>query len=199
MYFSIFIAILTISTIQAHSAVSCTNKINKQTCLGYPRYYHFNHIALPQPSSDIKHTFYSSRDREYLISPGNPSICPEIFGIPEYTKEFPVASVRAGRSIIVQHPPRGHSKQPSSPVWIYMHPKPNMFPSKKQLNPKEFKLVAEYPFDRCDNVDKEISWANCTGKVDIPSDLKKGIYTFWWRWNLNSIPYSDCFEINVVS
>lgn len=195
----LFVIFNIINQVYSHSGVSCTNKISKTECLGYPRYYHFNHISTPEPSSNKNNTFYSSRDREYLIAPGNPNICPQMFGVPEYTQAFPVASIRAGKSINVQHPPRGHSKQPSSPVWIYMHPTPNLFPTQKQLNPNEFKLLAEYPFDNCDHVDQEISWANCTGKVDIPKNLTSGIYTFWWRWDLNKIPYSDCFEINVIS
>ena len=110
-----------------------------------------------------------------------------------------MASATAGETITLQHPPRGHSSQPSSNVWIYMYPTPNMYPNNKQLNSSEFKLIGEYPFDNCYGLSKEISWANCTGTVTLPQDLETGVYSFWWRWDLNKIPYSDCFEINITS
>lgn len=39
-------------------------------------------------------------------------------------------------TLTLQHPPRGHSSQPSSPVWIYMYPTP----TNKQLNAQNFHL-----------------------------------------------------------
>jgi len=187
---------LYIVNINAHSQPSCIKKLDKTTCVGFPRYYDFNHLSNQLPSSDSNNTFYASRDRIYQIQPGIDKICPEL-PISEYTEKFPMATAKAGENITLQHPPRGHSSQPSSNVWIYMYPKPDMYPTNKQLNSSEFKLIGEYPFDNCESVSKEVSWANCTGTIIIPQNLTSGVYTFWWRWNLNEIPYSDCFEINI--
>jgi len=191
----IYILVSILPSVCAHSAVSCTNS-NGTVCLGYPRYYHFNHLDQKLPSSDANDTFYASRDRETLIQAGIDRICPEMT-IPEYSQQFPMAEAFAGHNLTIQHPPRGHSKQPSSQVWVYMHPKANIYPTTKQPNPKEFKLVGEFPFDNCYGVEKEISWARCTGSIQIPKNTKPGVYTFWWRWDLNSIPYTDCFEVKI--
>lgn len=182
----------------AHSQPSCIKKSNNLTCVGFPRYFEFNHLPIQLPSSDNTDTFYASRDREFLLQPGVNKICPEL-PVDEYTTNYPMASAKAGETITMQHPPRGHSSQPSSKVWIYMYPTPNMYPNNKQLNSSEFKLIGEYPFDNCYGLSKEISWANCTGTITLPQDLESGVYSFWWRWNLNEIPYSDCFEINITS
>lgn len=194
---SSLISLFIISSVSAHSAISCSKKVNG-TCQGYSRYYHFNHLDLPLPSSTASAKFYASRDREYLIQAGIDKICPEMT-IPEYTDKFPMAQAKPGENITIEHPPRGHSSQPSSNVWVYMYPKPNMYPNNKQLDPKKFKLLGEFPFNNCTGVQQEISWANCTGTFTIPKNTKPGIYTFWWRWDLNSIPYTDCFEMNITS
>jgi hypothetical protein len=182
--------------VNCHSQPSCIKKIDNITCVGFPRYYHFNYLADALPSSDSINKFYASRDREYLIQPGVNKICPEL-PLDEYTDKFPMAQASPGETITLQHPPRGHSTQPSSDVWIYMYPTPNMFPGNKQLNSSEFKLIGQYPYNNCVGVTQEISWANCTGTITLPQNLTTGIYTFWWRWDLNQIPYSDCFEINI--
>lgn len=194
----ILFLIFNIIKVNSHSAASCTDKRTKEICKGYPRYYHFNHLNTKLPSSDNSDTFYASRDRETLIQDGISKVCPEM-NIEEYTRDFPMATVRAGQNLTLQHPPRGHSKQPSSNVWIYIHPQANIYPTNKQPKLNEFVLLNEYPFDNCYGVEKEISWANCTGEIQLPKRMKKGVYTFLWRWNLNSIPYSDCFELNVVN
>jgi hypothetical protein len=191
----LYILLSNISLVLGHSAVACTD-ISKGECKGYPRYYYFNHLDQQLPSSDLNDTFYASRDRETLIQAGINKICPEMT-ITEYTSQFPMAEAYPGQNLTIQHPPRGHSQQPSSPVWIYMHPIANIYPNNKQPNSSEFKLISEYSFDNCYGVEKEISWANCTGTFKIPENTSPGVYTFWWRWDLNSIPYSDCFEINV--
>lgn len=191
-----FIGLFLIAHVFGHSAPSCTQKTGKTSCAGYPRYYHFNHLPIPLPSSDSNDTFYASRDRETLIQSGINRICPEM-NIPEYSPDFPMARGYPGETLTLQHPPRGHSQQPSSPVWIYYYPRPNVFPLQKQLDPSKFILVAQFPFNSCSGIEKEISWANCTGTVTLPKSLTTGIYTFWWRWDLNGIPYSDCFEVNV--
>ena len=166
----ILFLIFNIIKVNSHSAASCTDKRTKEICKGYPRYYHFNHLNTKLPSSDNSDTFYASRDRETLIQDGISKVCPEM-NIEEYTRDFPMATVRAGQNLTLQHPPRGN----------------------------EFVLLNEYPFDNCYGVEKEISWANCTGEIQLPKRMKQGVYTFLWRWNLNSIPYSDCFELNVVN
>jgi hypothetical protein len=195
---SVFIIISIINKLViAHSALSCTNTIGKE-CFGFARYYNFNRLPNPLPSSDDTDTFYASRDREFQLQAGIDKICPEL-NAEEYTDDFPMATAVAGETITLQHPPRGHSLQPSSPVWIYMHPEPDKYPTTMQLPAEEFKLISEYPFDTCYGLDKEISWANCTGTITIPEDTEDGVYTFWWRWDLNSIPYSDCFELTVTS
>ena len=194
----ILFLIFNIVKVQCHSAVSCTDKKTKELCKGFSRYYHFNHLNTKLPSSDNNDVFYASRDRETLIQDGISKVCPEM-NLDEYTQDFPMATVKPGQNLTLQHPPRGHSKQPSSNVWIYIHPQANIYPSNKQPNLNEFKLLNEYPFDNCYGVEKEISWANCTGEITLPKKMKTGVYTFLWRWNLNSIPYSDCFELNVVN
>lgn len=187
--------LILINQVIAHSAIACTDK--KSTgCYGYPRYYHFNHLDQKLPSSDANDTFHSSRDRETLIQSGINKICPELT-IQEYSEDFPMAEAFLGTNLIIEHPPRGHSSQPSSNVWVYMHPQPNLFPTNKQPNQNEFKLLGEYRFDNCNGLEKEISWAHCTGNITIPTNIPSGIYTFWWRWDLNGIPYSDCFEVNI--
>lgn len=190
------VLIYQVYNVYCHSQPSCIKKLNKTTCVGFPRYYNFNNLPIPLPSSDSEDQFFSSRDRQNLIQPGINTICPEL-PIDAYTTNFPMASAFPGETLTLQHPPRGHSSQPSSDVWIYMHPSPNMYPTNKQLNSSDFKLIGQYPFNNCSGLSKELSWANCTGKITLPQNLTSGIYTFWWRWNLNEIPYSDCFEINV--
>jgi hypothetical protein len=183
--------------VQGHSAPSCIDTLPTKECAGFPRYYHFNALPTPLPSSDSIDTFFASRDREFQLQAGINKICPEL-PIAEYTNEYPMASASPGQTLTLQHPPRGHSSQPSSPVWIYMYPQPNMYPGQKQVSSDGFELVAEYPYNNCYGVEKEISWANCTGELTIPTTLTSGVYTFWWRWDLNGIPYNDCFEINVT-
>lgn len=197
MFLSLGIVLGAVTTaVQAHSAPSCTDKRADGSCMGFPRYYYFNHLPTPLPSSNGNSQFFASRDREFLIQPGIDKICPEM-QMDAYNGDFPMATARAGDTLTLQHPPRGHSKQPSSPVWIYMHPQAGLFPQTKQPRASDMKLVAEYPFDNCVGIDQEISWANCTGKMTVPQTVTPGIYTFQWRWDLNGIPYSDCFEINV--
>ena len=186
-----------IPSVYGHSAPSCTQTHNT-TCIGFPRYYHFNHIHLPLPSSSNESNFFQSRDRQYIIQPGVDKICPEL-PIPEYTADFPMATSYPGGRLVIQHPSRGHASQPSSPVWIYMYPQPDMYPRVKQLDPMQFLQVGNYSFNNCIGLDKEISWANCTGTIRVPKQINSGVYTFWWRWDLNAIPYSDCFEVNVTS
>jgi hypothetical protein len=187
------------NSIYAHSAASCTNLLkDNKTCVGFPRYYHFNALPTPLPSSDSTNTYYASRDREFQLQAGVNRICPEMT-IEEYTVDYPMAKAYPGQTLTIQHPPRGHSSQPSSPVWIYMYPEPNMYPQNKQLDASNFKLVAEYPFDNCVGVKQELSWANCTGTMTIPQSLPNGVYSFWWRWDLNGIKYNDCFEVDVQS
>lgn len=195
MKFNYILMSIFIFKVNTHSAVSCTD-LRGVKCDGYPRYYHFNHLDEKLPSSDDVDTFYASRDRETLLQPGIKKICPEMT-LPEYNDEFPMAEAYAGETLIVQHPPRGHSNQPSSHVFIFMNQIPNIFPGNKQPDPKDFKLVAEYPFEHCYGLEKEISWARCTGPLKIPENTQPGVYTFWWRWDLNGIPYTDCFEVNV--
>lgn len=197
MYLSLtFLTLIIIQYVNCHSQPSCTKKTDNKTCMGFPRYFGFNHLPFQLPGSDGVDQFYASRDREFLIQPGVNKICPEM-PLDEYTPDFPMAIASPGETITLQHPPRGHSTQPSSDVWIYMFPTPDIYPSNKQPNSSEFKLIGQYPFNNCYGLSKEISWANCTGSVTLPQDLKSGIYTFWWRWDLNQIPYSDCFEINI--
>lgn len=201
-YCSLFAAVFITSLVQyakGHSAASCTNwRAKNKTCLGFPRYYHFNTLSTPLPSSDEQNTYYSSRDREFQLQEGINKICPEL-PIEEYTEKYPMTKASPGETLTLQHPPRGHSSQPSSPVWIYMYPEPNMYPTNKQLDSSKFQLVAEYPFDNCVGVQQELSWANCSGTMTLPDDLQIGVYSFWWRWNLNGIRYSDCFEVNIQS
>lgn len=183
--------------VSSHSAPSCIKKTSDTTCGGFARYYHFNHIATPLPSSTNDMTFYSSRDREYLKQTGVAGKCPTM-NVPEYTQEFPMALASPGEILTIQHPPRGHASQPSSPVWIYVNNVPNKYPSIKDPPESEFTLISEFPYNNCIGLDREISWANCTGTFSIPNTFSPGIYSFWWRWDLNGIPYSDCFEVNVT-
>jgi hypothetical protein len=191
----ILFLIVNIINVKGHSAVSCTDKRTKEVCMGFSRYYHFNHINTILPSSDKNDTFYASRDRETLIQAGIEKICPEM-NIQEYTKEYPMGQVKRGQKITLQHPPRGHSEQPSSNVWIYMNKNVNEYPMNKQPKNTSLELIGEYKFDNCYGIEKEISWANCTGSITIPNNIQSGIYTFVWRWDLNNIPYSDCFELD---
>jgi hypothetical protein len=196
MYFVLF-NLLFIHSVYSHSAPACTN-LQGTTCHGFARYYHFNYLPTPLVSSTDNLTFYASRDRYFQLQPGIDKVCPEL-PLTEYTTNFPMASAKIGQKITIQHPPRGHSSQPSSPVSIYMNYKPNQFPSKKQLNQNSFQLIGEYSYTNCVGVQQEISWANCTGTIQIPKNITSGIYSFWWKWDLNSIPYSDCFEVNVFN
>ncbi|NBO99424.1 MAG: hypothetical protein EBU90_04755 [Proteobacteria bacterium] len=195
MYFPIIFIVLA-GSVWGHSAPSCTDKRSDGTCVGFARYYYFNHLPTPLPSSNGNAQFFASRDRELLIQPGVDRICPEM-QMEAYNADFPMATAQAGDTLTLQHPPRGHSKQPSSPVWIYMYPQAGLFPQVKQPRASDMKLVAEYPFDNCVGVEQEVSWANCTGTMTLPSTMSPGIYTFQWRWDLNGIPYSDCFEVDV--
>lgn len=196
IYYKPLVVLYYITSVLGHSQPSCIKKIDKITCIGFPRYFEFNHLSDPLPSSDSQDTFYASRDRAFIMQPGVNQICPEL-PIDAYTTKFPMAQANVGENLTLQHPPRGHASQPSSPVWIYMHPLPNIYSSNKQPKAEEFRLIGEYPFNNCYGINKEISWANCTGTITIPNNLTSGIYTFWWRWDLNDIPYSDCFEINI--
>ena len=181
-----------------HSAPSCTKKVSNEMCAGFPRYYHFNHLPSPLPSSSGNVSFFASRDRQFQLQAGVDFICPEYPSLPEYTADFPMAKAHPGGNLTLQHPPRGHATQPSSSVWIYIHPSPNIFESTKQPAVTDFVLIGSYPFNNCNQLTQEISWANCTGQVTIPRHLMNGVYTFWWRWSLNNIPYSDCFEVNIT-
>lgn len=182
----------------AHSQLFCTDLPNETNCKGFPRYFHFNYLPDPLPSSDSEHTFYALRDGQFQLQPGVDRICPEMT-LAEYTTDFPMARGRPGETLRLQHPPRGHASQPSSKVWIYMLPEPNVYPGNLQPDRSKFELIAEYPFDDCRGLEEEVSWANCTGALTLPSNLENGVYTFWWRWDLNGIPYSDCFEVDVRS
>lgn len=182
--------------VRTHSALACT-ELHGTDCLGFPRYYHFNTLPTPLPSSNADMQFYASRDRQTQMQPGIDTVCPDLTPLQEYTEEYPMAIVKRGSVVTLQHPPRGHADQPSSNVWVYMYPIPNEYPVNKQLPADEFELLAEYPFDNCIGLEQEVSWANCTGTIQIPHNITKGIYTFWWRWDLNGIPYSDCFDVLV--
>jgi hypothetical protein len=185
--------------VSGHSATSCTDlQADNKTCLGFPRYYHFNILPIPLSSSNEKNTYYSSRDREFQLQEGVNKICPEL-DIAEYTDEYPMAKAYPGETLTIQHPPRGHTSQPSSSVWIYMYSKVDMYPQNKQLDALNSQLVAEYPFNNCIGLREELSWANCTGTMSLPNNLSPGVYSFWWRWDLNGIRYSDCFEVNIQS
>lgn len=194
--FKVGILLLFVKSIYCHSAPSCINKIDNTTCAGFPRYYHFNHLPFPLSTSNTQLQFYSSRDRENILQPGVNRICPEM-NIEKYTSEFPMTIAHAGDTLTLQHPPRGHASQPSSPVWIYLYNQGNVFDKPIELNQSRFKLLGEYNYSNCVGLEHEISWANCTGNLHLPNNLKDAVYTFWWRWDLNSIPYYDCFEVNI--
>ena len=186
---------LLFSVASSHSALSCTKKLDSTTCIGFPRYYHFNHLPTPLPSSSANETFYASRDRQFILQPGIDNVCPQL-SIKAYTREFPMAHARPGDQLLLQHPPRGHSSQPSSNVSIYIHPKKNVFPKRTEFGASEFVLLGEYSFNNCVGLQREVSWANCTGSIKLPN-LSTGIWTFWWKWDLNGIPYNDCFDVIV--
>ena len=193
-YITFFCATLCTTLVYSHSALSCTKKRGKD-CLGFPRYYHFNHLPTPLPSSTPDEQFYASRDRQFILQPGINNVCPQM-SLKAYTKEFPMAVAKPGENIILQHPPRGHASQPSSNVSIYIHPKKNVFPRRTEFNSSEFILLKELQFGNCVGLEKEVSWANCTENMVLPN-LSTGIWTFWWKWDLNGIQYTDCFEVNV--
>lgn len=188
---------LTIVPSMQHSAVSCTNKVGPTTCAGFPRYYHAHHNTQPLPTSQNGMSFFSSTDRQHILQTGSP-ICPES-PLEEYTTSFPMANARPGQNLTIQHPPRGHAAQPSSPVWIFMDPIPNMYPSHKQPNANRLVLMAEYPFHNCIGLQSELSWGNCTGSVNLPLEMSPGVYTFVWAWSLSGTTYGDCFEVNITA
>lgn len=188
------LAILT-DTVMSHSALSCTKKTGATKCAGFPRYYHFNHLPTPLPSSGGNETYYASRDRQFILQPGINNVCPQL-SIKAYTRDFPMAHARAGERLVLQHPPRGHSSQPSSNVSIYIHPFKNVFPKRTEFAESEFILLGQFAYNNCVGVEREISWANCTGNIKLPN-LSTGIWTFWWKWDLNGIVYSDCFDVMV--
>lgn len=194
---TIFYIIATFCTtlVHSHSALSCTKKSGKD-CLGFPRYYHFNHLSTPLPSSTAHEQFYASRDRQFILQPGINNVCPQM-SIKAYTRAFPMAVSKPGGQLILQHPPRGHSSQPSSNVSIYIHPKKNVFPGRTEFNSSEFVFYKALPFGNCVGLEKEVSWANCTGSITLPN-LSMGIWTFWWKWDLSGVQYSDCFEVKVT-
>jgi hypothetical protein len=194
-----FLAILTTilfltNSVYSHSHLECVKKQGSLNCLGFPRYYHFNALNTPLPSSSGNLTFYASRDR-FWHPYSNFGLCPPKLSNDLYTINYPMASAYPGETVTTQHPPRGHDSQPNSNVEIYMHKSSGIT---EQPSLSNMKLLASFPFTQnCIGLQQEISWANCTGDFTIPSDTKPGIYTFFWLWNLTSIPYSDCFEINV--
>lgn len=175
--------------------MECVKKQNN-ICIGFPRYYHFNALNLPLPSSSDNMTFYASRDR-FWHPDSNFGLCPPKLSNDLYNLDFPMATAFPGENITTQHPPRGHESQPNSNVEIYMHLTSGIVEQPLLSN---MKLLASFPFTQnCVGLTQEISWANCTGDFTIPLDTNPGIYTFFWRWNLTSISYGDCFEVNVLS
>jgi len=131
-FHTLILSLCLVNDVIGHSAPSCTSLLSdNKTCVGFPRYYHFNALPTPLPSSNNNNFFYASRDREFQLQAGVKRICPEL-PIDEYTADYPMASAYPGETLTLQHPPRGHSSQPSSPVWIYMNPEPNVYPNNKQ-------------------------------------------------------------------
>ena len=173
--------------VKAHSHVECTKLVNGE-CQGYARYYDYNkrdYLNTPE-----------SRDRNNIVAAGTRT-CPQmpLAGEKPYTDRFPMAQVRPGDSVQIQWPPRGHAAQPHSPVWIYCSWKPTDKDS--QLKLEDYVELAELPYaTNCKGSD--ISWAVCTGSVQIPQNFTAGIHTCQWVWELNGgQTYVDCFEWDV--
>ncbi|KAJ3087293.1 hypothetical protein HK102_011420 [Quaeritorhiza haematococci] len=192
-------SLITSSGVSAHSQPSCTQKTSDTSCAGFPRYYHFNHLPIPQPTSGNGNTFYASRDREFLVPEFSTATCPQLVSVPEYTTAFPMARAKAGEQLVLQHPPRGHANQePGSQVFVYMHPTVDLYPGVLQPPRSEMQLIGQFDYaGNCVGTQQEVSWANCTGSVQLPEVSTSGTYTFWWRWDLNKIPYADCFEVYI--
>lgn len=186
---------LTFNFAYGHSHIECVKKeLNTLNCIGFPRYYFFNALNIPLPSSTSNMTFYASRDR-FWHPDSNFGLCPPKLTSDMYNNNYPMASAFPGEIITTQHPPRGHSSQPNSNVEIYIHKSSGLV---EQPLLQNMKLISSFPFSQnCVGLKQEISWANCTGSFTIPTNLSPGIYTFFWRWNLTSIPYGDCFDIEV--
>lgn len=181
--------------VHSHSSMECVKKAKDGIhCIGFPRYYHFNAINIALPSSSNNETFFQSRDRFW--HPGTHfGVCPPGNGLEPYTQNYPMAKAKPGEKLVTQHPPRGHASQPNSDVKIFMMNSPGFV---EQPNLQNMKLVGSFPFTKsCVGLEREISWANCTGTFRIPNKTRPGIYTFFWSWDLGAIPYGDCFEVEV--
>lgn len=196
MFFTFLLSpLFFLNFVNCHSSIECVQKAkNGIDCIGFPRYYHFNAINTPLHSSSFNQSFYQSRDR-FWHPYSHFGLCPPGNGLERYTKDYPMAKAKAGQSLLTQHPPRGHSSQPNTDVKIYMM---NSVGFVEQPILANMKLVGSFPFTKsCTGLENEISWANCTGSFTIPKRTRPGIYTFFWSWDLNSIPYGDCFEVEI--
>ena len=179
-------ALLTSKIVHGHSHVECTNLENGK-CLGYARYYDYNHS--PTNANE-------SRDRNYIVSAGTMT-CPQqpLGDAKEYTDKFPMAQVRPGQNVTVQWPPRGHLAQPHSPVWIYCFQSTG---KKDPVSEKDagLRLLATMSYENC--VGDDVSWAKCTGSFQLPQDWQPGVHSCQWVWELNGgQKYVDCFEYEV--
>lgn len=183
-----FLLLLFVPLSYAHSHVECTKLVNGR-CEGYAVYYAYNKQGFENTPE--------SKDRNYIVSEGTRS-CP--VGVGErYTNEYPMATVSPGEQVTIQWPPRGHTSQPNSAVWVYCFKEAGDFTQvteKKQFE-AETELVAEMEYGNCEGDD--VSWAVCTGSFMIPSSWKEGeIRSCRWVWTLSgSQTYVDCFEYNV--
>jgi hypothetical protein len=152
-----------------------------------------------------------SKDRNFIVPssvfqcPAQPSGGDAV----EYTSTYPKAQAIAGGRLTLQWPPRGHAKQPHSDVWIFCGEQRLMPTDVFSGNVRQdtlthrsdknrvLKRVATMGYaTRCTGSD--VSWAKCTGDLEVPRDWKSG-QSCMWIWELNGgQTYVDCFDVDVA-
>lgn len=171
------------------------NDFYKQYCKGFGRGYpgRFNTNI-----NDIYTTIVEGRGQP---NPAKKPVCGETQRTLNYTAEFPMAKVAAGRRVKLWYEMDAHMGR-STRVNILGYGVPNrrIDTYADQLRAKKL-LVHDFSTPaNCINMTFVNTW--CWAYLKIPTSWKPGVYSFLWNWPWDGNPigeeYNTCFDLRVT-
>lgn len=208
---SIYFLLISLTLINAHSWLACTNyntldtnyltfgNFNRSKCLGYPRGYS-TQFAEEEINGWGVDTGY---DWSY-------NTCRIQFSNNDYSDITPMAIYYSGETIHLSHPAKNHVADSCSNAYIpsesmkvkmSMQSKSDSFDTELTLigndhtNGQIDHLGYQNCFNFCANMDK----AHCITSWKLPEITTPGRYSFIWIWEFNKNQFfSTCFDAMII-
>ncbi|KAJ9063606.1 hypothetical protein DSO57_1039106 [Entomophthora muscae] len=172
-----------------------SNDFYKEYCKGFGRGYpgRFNRNI-----NDIYTTIIEGRGSP---DPKTKRVCGETAQTMNYTKEFPMASVVAGRRVKLWYEMDAHmGKDTTVNIIGYGVAGKTIDTYADQLKAKK---LFTHPFATPKNcIDMKFVNTWCWAYFKIPANWPPGVYSFLWNWPWDGNPigeeYNTCFDLNVT-